>query len=259
MMRSFYIFILTLPLPLANWFACFGNFWFLRTLHLVKCGRLKSQEDLSIPFTAKESADHMAQSAGPGTWELQNTLTPQSRGGRGYEKDVAKRIPHFGMKEKIKIYRDGLIWGDWKQSDHLRWKLGQLHEPHSAATRPSSSSATTPARAPPQHLTSPTSEAETDDKIGYEALRGRLQVPTTMIMGKEDPAFEPRMVLGGVEDYLPQKSQVVVLNKGGHWLPAEEVSSVVIEHVVLWALRGEEGNIRRCLERFDDWEMVAEK
>jgi hypothetical protein len=67
------------------------------------------------------------------------------------------------------------------------------------------------------------------------------------------------MVLGGVEDYLPQKSQVVVLNKGGHWLPAEEVSSVVIEHVVLWALRGEEGNIRRCLERFDDWEMVAEK
>ncbi|KAF2656222.1 alpha/beta-hydrolase, partial [Lophiostoma macrostomum CBS 122681] len=254
---SFYVFVLTLPRPLAGWFATFGNFWFLRLLHLTKTGRLKPDGKLSTPFTPKQSADHIAQSAGPGLWELQATLTPLSRGGRGYEADAALRIPHLGMREKIKIYRDGLLWGDWDKSFHLRFKLGQPCEPWPA---PSSSTASASASAPHfQPPTPPTSEPESDDKIGHEALRGRIKSPATIIMGGEDPAFELKMVLTGVEDYLPPRSQVVVFEKGGHWLPAEKVSAEMIEHVVLWALAGEEVEFRECLAGFEDWEMLVDK
>ena len=43
----------------------------------------------------------------------------------------------------------------------------------------------------------------------------------------------------GVHWYLPPESQAIVVEGGGHWLPAEEYGATLITGAVEWALDGE--------------------
>jgi hypothetical protein len=61
------------------------------------------------------------------------------------------------------------------------------------------------------------------------------------MLGQHDPAFDQRLALNGVKDFLVPGSQVVLV-KGGHWLPLEETGRRIIEKTVLWALDGKDGH-----------------
>ncbi|KAJ4360760.1 uncharacterized protein N0V89_001327 [Didymosphaeria variabile] len=213
MRRSFYVFIFNLPWPLAPIFPTFGNYWFLRLLHKAGIGRIAPGKYRKL--TSKEAGDAMASSAGPGLAQLDEP--------NGYATSLKKRLSNNGMLEKVRIYREGLFRGPWEKSIETVVAL---------------------------------SEIQSDGKRGSGGSRaglfddgppGALKAPATIVYGADDPAFESRLALDGIADYLAKDSQVVVLEESGHWLPLEELGSSAIEEVVGWAMGGEQGALK---ERF---------
>lgn len=157
----------------------------------------------------------MASSVGPGLAQLDEP--------NGYATSLKKRIPNNGMLEKFRIYREGLFRGPWEKSIETVVALSEIQ---SSGKRGSSGSGA---------------------GLFDDGPPGALKAPATIVYGADDPAFESRLALDGIGDYLAKDSQVVVLEDSGHWLPLEELGSSAIEEVVAWAMGGEEGALK---ERF---------
>jgi hypothetical protein len=49
-------------------------------------------------------------------------------------------------------------------------------------------------------------------------------------------AFDLRLALDGLKDYLVKGSQVLIIKEAGHWMPLEPTARVVLQQLVLWAL-----------------------
>lgn len=201
--KSFYIFCFHLPAPLDAFFATFGNYWFLRALHSLSIGPHDDGEDLSARLVPKDAAEAMCMSTGPGT----SQLVDQPVGGLRYGESVRQRIKDRGMSEKIRIYREGLFVGRWEKSLETTAALYELR----AGT----------------------------DRASGSAPRGALKAPTTLVLGERDPAFDLRLALDNVKEYLVKGSQVLVVKEAGHWMPTEPTARVVLEQLALWALSNE--------------------
>ncbi|KAF2503318.1 putative alpha/beta fold family hydrolase [Lophium mytilinum] len=211
--KSGYVVVFQLPPPLSNFAGRMGSKWFLRLLH--KLSRKPGPAGLS----PAEAAECMAATIGPGAAQL-GTITED---GLAYPEAVKQRQHDDGWSEKIRIYREGLFKGKWEKSLEMIVRLSELDG--QSFSRRSSSGAGLFEDGPP----------------------GSLQAPVTVVYGKKDPAFEQRLALEGISDYLTKRSQIVVLEKGGHWLPVEKAGADVLEQIVLWALEGEDGALKSRL------------
>ncbi|KAF2476913.1 alpha/beta-hydrolase [Lindgomyces ingoldianus] len=223
---SFYVFILNLPGPIANAFARMGNFWFLRLLHWVQAGVLTADSKFHRALSTQEAADWMAMSTGPGPGQFPTSklsLTNSDKPQQTYPQSVYTRIPDLGMSQKIRFYRENLILAPWEKSLETVVALSELDGMH-------------PRR------------SSTGAGLFEDGPQGSLKAPATIVYGKQDPAFSPRLALDGIADYLVRGSKVVLIEKGGHWLPFEELGARVLERIVEWEFESLEGDMLGGLE-----------
>lgn len=200
--RSFYIFCFNLPPPFHTFLATFGNFWFLRVMHSLGKGGSQKPD-------AKELAEAMAMSTGPAMAQL-DQVAGAGEHALKYGESVRKRVKDRGMIEKIRIYREGLFVGKWDKSLQTTAELYNL--PVSSST-----------------------------SLSTTAPEGALKAPATLILGEGDPAFERKLALPGIRDYLVKGSQVLVFKGTGHWLPTEETGRQMLQKTIQWALSDEVG------------------
>jgi hypothetical protein len=218
--RSFYIFCFHLPWPFSGFFATFGNYWFLRTLHSLGKGKLRREEKAIQRLDPKEAGEAMAISTGPGMLQL-DASTKTTRGLK-YGESVRKRVNDRGMSEKVGIYRDNLFMGKWEKSLEVTAALFEIASTMASTPHSSISSGSLPGGPP----------------------KGSLKAPTTFLLGERDPAFDQQLALSNVKDFLVAGSQVLTVKNGGHWLPLEPSGRRVVEKIVLWALTSEAGSER---------------
>jgi pimeloyl-ACP methyl ester carboxylesterase len=204
--RSFYIFCFHLPWPFSNFFATFGNYWFLRVLHSLGKGKPRKNEKLIGRLDPKEVGEAMAMSTGPSILQLQ-----ESAEGLRYGESVRKRVGDRGMSQKVGIYRDGLFTGTWEKSLETTAALYEIGEAGSTSSAP----------------------------LLGSVPEGSLKAPTTFMLGERDPAFDQQLCLGNMKDFLVSGSQVVLVKDAGHWLPLEPSGRRVVEKTVSWALSEE--------------------
>ena len=190
--RSFYIFILNLPYPLASYFVRMGDSWWLRLIASIE-GRPPTGKQESLD--AKEAAERLARCSGPGDEQLNSS----EAGDMHYPSSVQRRTADHGMSQKIRLYREGLASHPWEKSIETVVALSELPNNHAR----SGSGAGLFEDGPP----------------------GALRAPTTFVYAKKDFAFDTRLALDGIADYLPRHSHAVVLDKSGHWLPSEDRKS----------------------------------
>ncbi|KAH6633572.1 Alpha/Beta hydrolase protein [Boeremia exigua] len=200
--RSFYIFCFHLPPPLDSFFTTFGNYWFLRVTHNLGLGPHEKDEDVTKRLDPKAAAEAMCMSTGPALAQLSDKATggPSDR----YGESVRRRVKDRGMSEKIRIYREGLFIGRWEKSLELTAALYELRSGN--------------------------------DRGSSIAPRGALKAPTTLVLGEHDPAFDSKLALDNVKEYLVKGSQVLIVKDAGHWMPTEPTARVVLEQLALWAL-----------------------
>jgi pimeloyl-ACP methyl ester carboxylesterase len=213
--RSFYIFCFHLPWPFSNFFATFGNYWFLRILHSLGKGKARKDEQLIGRLDPREAGEAMAMSTGPSIPQLEESAEIKSS--LRYGESVRKRIHDRGMSDKTGIYRDGLFTGTWEKSLETTAALFELDSVTNSTLSSSTSSA----------------------PLLGSVLDGSLKAPTTLMLGEHDPAFDQRLALDNVKDFLVSGSQVVLVKDAGHWLPLEPSGRRVVEKTVSWALNQE--------------------
>ena len=216
--RSFYIFCFHLPWPFSNFFATFGNYWFLRVMHSLGKGKPRKDENLIGRLDPKEAGEAMAMSTGPGMLQLDASTADNSS--MRYGESVRRRFHDRGMSEKVRIYRDGLFIGKWEKSLEITAALFEIASATSSTPHSSSSSAPLLGALP----------------------NGYLKAPTTLMLGEGDPAFDRRLALNNVKDFLAGGGQVVLVKEAGHWLPLEPGGRRILEKTVLWALSREAGS-----------------
>jgi hypothetical protein len=98
--RSFYVCCINLPYPFSTIWATFGNYWFLRILNKCEADLINPNGSWKREIHTKEAADFLAMSSGPGIAQYEEI-------DGGYPEAIRKRVPDYGMSEKIRIYRDG--------------------------------------------------------------------------------------------------------------------------------------------------------
>ncbi|KAH7135652.1 Alpha/Beta hydrolase protein [Dendryphion nanum] len=225
--RSYYIFVLRLPGPIAKFFIRMGNYWFMGLLHMIQAGLISRGKFLG-KFSDKEAADWTAMSSGPGIAQFSEQID-----GQGYSESVRRRIADLGTSEKIRIYREGLMFNPWEKSIETVVALSEI----------------------------PTDPSRSSSGAGLfeNGPKGALRVPTTLVLGKYDIAFERRLGTNGISDFLVRNSQVLYLGQSGHWIPFEPHAFPVVASIILWALEGEKVSLREQLQKYEDIEYALEK
>lgn len=220
--KSFYVFVFNLPYPLNTFFATFGDYWLLKTLHNVAAGLLGRDGKFKRKLNEKEAMDYLATSTGPGVAQLED-------GKLAYPEAVNKRIDDLGMSEKIRIYSEGLLMGTWEKSLETVVALSEV-----------------------QASTSRHGSGSSGAGLFDEGPPGALKAPTTVVYGKHDLGFDRTLALESITDYMGKGSQVVLLEGAGHWLPTEEFGSRALEKVVQWAMGDERVSLRKSVAEFGD-------
>jgi len=222
--RSFYIFVFHLPWPLNNTFATFGNYWFLRILHSFGKGTPGKSKTPAV-LNPIEAAEAMAISTGPGSAQLEKTNSNNER----YGESVKRRVGDRGMSEKIRIYRENLVFGKWEKSLEITAAL------YNISSEASSSQSLSPS-----------------GTLSNMAPEGALKAPSTLMMGLHEPAFDQRLSLDNARDYLVKGSQVVIIKEAGHWLPLEHTGRRAMEKTLQWALHNGTGGETIPFESMSD-------
>ena len=214
--RSRYTFVFNLPLPLASLAGSMGNFWFLRDCHYLVHGK-------DHPLESKDAAEAMASSLGPGLEECKT----RTLNGEAYPTSIAQRAKSGGWVEKIAYYRNGVFAKRWRKSDDTLKDLNHVAQSD-------------------VHMSS-------GDRVPPNRPPGALGAPVTVIWGQKDPVLDRALCLDGIEDYLVQGSQVVLLPRTGHWSPMEQESGNVFEKVLEWAMGSEKQDLEGMVrEVYDD-------
>ena len=201
-----------------------GNMWFLRLLHKLQAGKRGQEPE------PEETAEYMATFAGPGIPELEDKADTR------YPDSVRRRVSGYGWDEKIRIYREGLFLKPWEKSLEVIISLNELSEQKEQASR-----------------------SGMGGGIFDDGPSGALKARATIVLGKRDPAFQLELCLSGIGDYLSKGSQVVVLEKGGHWTPCEELGLKALESMVVWALEKGDRPLKKALEGLEHVDVVLEK
>ncbi|KAF1816068.1 putative alpha/beta hydrolase [Eremomyces bilateralis CBS 781.70] len=233
-LKSWYIFVFRLPMPLAASVGCIGDFSFFRFLSATA----HSQKSPRIP--GPKGAEALAETVGPG--EAECVVVEGGHPTHTYGPDVKARARTGGWATRIRLYREGLFSGPWEKSLETMWKLEQLEE---ARTRSSSAGGSC-------------------GGLFNTGPVGALMQSSTVVWGMEDPALDSRLNLEGMGDYMSAKGSQVVQVKGvGHWTPIEEGCREVLVEVVAWAVGGEKrGKLSEVLSsksRMDHVKVAIEK
>lgn len=235
--KSGYVFVFNLPRPLADAWGPMGNFWFYGI-----CTRMATMSQVPNP-------ELMASCVGPSLEECKTAgkTTKDNAVAEDlkeeplqYPPEVARRAVGGGWSSKINFYRDGLFFKRWDKSMETLWALTQEEQGESlAANRRSSAGAA----------------------LFDSGPKGSLKAKATIIWGAKDPAGESRVALEGVEDYLARGSQILSLEKTGHWIPIEKDGKVVLEEVVKWAVDGERQKLKEVVTADPSWhvKILAER
>jgi hypothetical protein len=226
--KSGYIFIFNLPRPMANLVGTVGDYWFIRYLNAIS-----THPDPPQPLPGAHGAEMLAGSVGP---SMEECVT-KGAGELIYSDSVRQRAQTGGWLEKIRVYREGLAFSTWNKSLETLWDLTQIQQVK--GRRRSSSIA-------PLFDTGP---------------EGSLKAPTTVIWGKRDIAIENSIALDGFRDFFGCKSsQVIRIQKCGHWTPVEKQGAPVFEEVIAWAAGGEVGTLKdRLGDNFPLASIIAER
>lgn len=216
--KSAYVFVFNLPFPLANVIGNLGNFWFFRYLNAVS-----THPDPPAPLQGTQGAELLASSIGPG--EKECTSSPNGKPELAYSEGVRSRAANGGYSEKIRLYREGLIFNTWEKSLETLWDLNQIEQ--STGRRQSS---------------------------GVDLFEvgpvGSLRAPTTVIWGKGDVAIENAIAIEGFGDFFGARpSHLIIVERCGHWAPLERMAIPIFEEVIEWAVKGEKQGLR---EKFGD-------
>jgi hypothetical protein len=227
--KSGYVFVFTLPLPLANVIGNLGNFWFMRYLNAVS-----THPDPGAPIEGQEGAELLASSIGPGPKEC--TSSPNGKPELAYSEGVVRRAANGGYSEKIRLYREGLLFSPWEKSLETLWDLNQIEQ--NTGRRQSSA---------------------TD--LFEVGPAGSLRAPTTVIWGKADVAIENAIAIEGFGDFFGARpSQLIMVERCGHWAPLERMAVPVFEEVIEWAVKGEKEGLRERLgDEFPMAKFVVER
>ncbi|KAI9712414.1 MAG: hypothetical protein M1820_001627 [Bogoriella megaspora] len=217
-----YVFIFQLPWPLPSIYGSLGNYWFLRKAHShstfsSECPPPKLHEN---PFL-------FASSLGPSTPECRT----QNSDGESYGASVLARAKRAdgGFFEKIRIYREGLLGGDWEMSIHIKGALSTLEDPTSS--------------------TSSSHRRNWSSRFGWgivlkNGARGYLKAPTTVVWGQKDVALDERICLAGMGHFMSvEGSQILVLAQAGHWVVSEKDGGRVVRECLLWALEEQDSQV----------------
>lgn len=221
-MKSGYVFLFNLPLPLANVIGNVGDFWFLRYINAIA-----TDPDPKLPLEGMYGAEALASSVGPSTKECDSS--PNGQPELAYSDSVRHRASNGGWTSKISVYRDDLAFGPWAKSLETLWDLNQID--FSTGRRDS------------------TADLFEVGPVG--TLRGR----TTVIWGKNDAALENSLAIEGMGDFFGGRpSQLITVEKSSHWAPLDKQAVSVFEAVIEWAVQGEKGTLR---EKFGDEHTAA--
>lgn len=214
--KSCYIFAFTLPLPLANVVGSLGNFWFFRWMNSLALGA-------PDPLPGMYGAEALASSVGPSAKECASI--PNGSPELAYSSSVLARASNGGWTEKIKYYRNALATAPWEKSLEILWDLNQIEQ--NTGRRSSS----------------------TQDLFDVGPA-GCLRAPTTVIWGAGDLAIDRSLATDGIGDFFNSRSsQLVVVSKCGHWAPLDKQAIPVFEEAIEWAVQGEQGTLKKKLDR----------
>jgi len=212
--KSGYIFVFNLPVRLANLPGTLANYMFLRICHAIAAGR-------KHPLESTQAAEALASSLGPGVAQIEEAKkrSKSDTNALSYPESVAARAHDGGWSHKIRLYRDGLATGKWEKSIDTLVALQSLSQQNERQRRRSSSNA----------------------GLFDNGLKDVFQAPVTIIWGARDVAISRPICIDGVGDYFARGSQMVVVERAGHWCPQEKGGREVFEEVVAWAVGGERG------------------
>jgi pimeloyl-ACP methyl ester carboxylesterase len=202
-----------------------GNFWLLKIMHKAAAGLIGPDGKFKRDIDVEVAADWLAMSTGPGPAQF----TPSGK--LSYPESARHRIKDYGMSEKIRIYRESVAFGVWEKSLETVVALSEI----------------------------PATKRGSGAGLFEDGPPGALQAPATLVLGKRDRAFEPSLCWDGIDDYLTRGSQVLTIEKSGHWLPHEKLGSEVIQVCVEWALGGEERPLKGKFAEQADVKFVVDK
>ncbi|KAF2092334.1 alpha/beta-hydrolase, partial [Saccharata proteae CBS 121410] len=206
--RSGYVFAFTLPAPLPSWVSKVGDNWIQRHIHGL------ASQNMGVQIAA---ADALARSAGPG---VEQCLSSDYKDGLTYHMSVYQRAldGDDGWSHKISYYRNGLAMGRWEKSLETIVALSELETLPPLGGRRRSSSGV---------------------GLFEEGPKGQLKARSTIVVGKQDKAFELKLGFEGIGDFLVRGSCVVIVDGSGHWLMLEREGLEVMVKAVEWAVGGE--------------------
>jgi pimeloyl-ACP methyl ester carboxylesterase len=228
--RSMYIFVFNLPQPLANYLGTMGDRWFVKLLHELATG-IRPRRKLTTQVSGDQAADFAISSTNPGISE-----TAEQAGAESYPSAVRRRVIDGGWSEKIRLYREGLFRHPWEKSLETIVTLSELDSGRRSRRLYSSGAG-----------------------LFEDGPPGSLKTASTIIFGRNDPAFELHLCVDGISEYLAKYSQVVVVDKAGHWLPYEEDGRKILEKAIIWALENNRGTLKQSLGGFQNVQLLVEK
>lgn len=207
---SQYVFLFHLPMPLVRYVGHGGKYSFLKAIHKVAAGETGE-------FTTRDAQEAMASTLGPSIEELKT----KTAGGETYSESVRIRAEQGNFKDTVSYYRHGALSDPWHKS------LETISALHSIC---------------------PDERRRTSCGTGlFDPAPGALKANATILWGLKDPAIDNHLALEGIADRLVQGSQVIVLPQSGHFTPMEVESRGAFGEAVLWAVKGETGDVGQAV------------
>ncbi|EFQ98031.1 catalytic/hydrolase [Nannizzia gypsea CBS 118893] len=207
---SQYVFVFHLPMPLVRYLGHGGNYSFLKAIHELAAGKTGE-------FTVRDAQEAMAGTLGPSIEELKT----KTADGETYSESVRIRAKQGNFKDATSYYRQGAVSDPWQKS------LETISALHSIC---------------------PDERRRTSCGTGvFDPAPGALKANATVLWGMKDPAIDNHLALDGIADRLVQGSQLVVLPRSGHFTPMEVESRGAFEEAVLWAVKGETGDVGQAV------------
>jgi hypothetical protein len=246
--RSGYVFSFLLPWPLPTILGRIGNFWMFRLLNAYG-----ESNNPTGPVIGMHGWDLLASSLGPGFEELKTELVRDVKlvdpldpdEDLKYPFSVKSRASTGGWFEKLRFYREDLIFSPWNKSLQLVWELNQIQQTHESVSSASSSSTTS------AHQRRRSSAAFKSVGVFEIGPKGTLGSATTIIWGAQDIAVSSTLAMEGISDYFGvRESHFIVLPRVGHWTPLSALAFGAWKAIISWAAQGEEGSLKDKLQDF---------
>jgi hypothetical protein len=249
LVRSGYVFSFMLPYPLPTFLGRIGDYWMFRLLNAFSDD---SNERPTEPVPGTPGWNQLASSLGPGFEELKTELEHSAKSvdplqpddDIKYPESVRSRVSTGGWYDKIRYYRDDLIFAPWNKSLQLVWELNQIQTQHESFTSTSSTSSAA-------HQRRRSSAAFKTVGVFDMGPKGTLGAATTILWGAKDVAVSSTLAMEGISDYFGvRESHYIVLPRVGHWTPLSGPAFGTWRAIVSWAAQGEDTPLKDRLQDF---------